>query len=135
MEKELFKDLLESVREMKAIERGEMLPGRVWVVPEVNAKAVREKLGLTQVDFARLMGVNVWTLRNWEQGKRRPTGSAGILLRTIELHPDAVRAAVDSLAPQLMEPVTSKTMEHLGVTGPKRRGRPRRASAETGVHP
>ncbi|MCG3191930.1 MAG: hypothetical protein DIJKHBIC_01159 [Thermoanaerobaculia bacterium] len=135
MDKRLFEDLLDCVREMKSVESGEALPSRVWVVPEVNASAIREELALTQVDFARLMGVNVWTLRNWEQGRRRPTGSACILLRTIELHPEAVRAAVDSLEPQLLDGVTSEAMGHPGRPAPRKRGRPKRPGAEAGVHP
>lgn len=60
-------------------------------VPEVEAKAVRAKTGLSQEKFARLINVRVTTLRNWEQGHRRPTGPAKTLLAVLDKKPTLVQ--------------------------------------------
>ena len=90
MKKELFADLVESVREMKAIEKGRKKPSRTFELPEPDARKIRVGFGLTQVAFARLIGIKVGTLRNWEQGRRSPEGSARVLLRVVAKHPEAV---------------------------------------------
>lgn len=53
-----------------------------------NARRIRRKVGLTQVQFARRIGVPVDTVRNWEQGKRSPQGPARALLRLIDHAPE-----------------------------------------------
>lgn len=91
MKKALFNELLKSVKEMKAIERGKRKPSRVFLVnPKNEAQAARMRLHLSQEKFAALMGVSVSTLRNWEQGRRKPTGAARILLRVASKHPEIV---------------------------------------------
>jgi putative transcriptional regulator len=57
---------------------------------------VRTRLGLSQPAFADLLGISVATLRNWEQGRRHPTGAAEILLRIAAKHPAIVREAVSA---------------------------------------
>ena len=52
------------------------------------ARRVRQRLGLTQVEFARRIDVPRETIRNWEQGKRRPTGAAKALLRVLDKAPE-----------------------------------------------
>lgn len=58
--------------------------------PKVDVKAVREKQGLSQYDFALLYGLEVDTLKNWEQGRNVPDGPARVLLSVIERCPYAV---------------------------------------------
>ena len=53
------------------------------------ARRVRKRMGLTQVEFARRIEVPHETIRNWEQGKRRPTGTARALLRVLDQAPEA----------------------------------------------
>lgn len=68
-----------------------------WVRPVVAAddvKAIRGRLGLSQEQFAARFGFSVETLRNYEQGHRRPTGPASVLLRVIANEPDAVTRAL-----------------------------------------
>jgi DNA-binding XRE family transcriptional regulator len=55
---------------------------------------VREKLGLSQQEFAAMLGISRRTLENWEQGHREPTGPALVLLKIAAKHPDLVRQAV-----------------------------------------
>jgi putative transcriptional regulator len=88
MRKELFEELLESVKQAKSIERGELKPSRVFKVnPRSDVARVRGKLGLTQPKFAALLGISTNTLQNWEQGRRAPTGPAKVLLKIVSRHP------------------------------------------------
>jgi putative transcriptional regulator len=93
MRDDLFEELMESVRQAGAIHRGEMKPSRVFRYDDdapVDIAAVRGRLGLSQPRFAAMLGISVGTLRNWEQGRRRPEGPARILLRVAERNPEAV---------------------------------------------
>ncbi len=83
--KELGEKLLESVRQMKAG------VGTVVYSPVV---AARQKSGLSQSQFAELMGVSLRTLQEWEQGRRNPSGAARTLLRVAESHPEVLRELV-----------------------------------------
>ena len=75
--------LLQSVREMKAGKRSRETRVSVsWVVQ------VRHKTGLSQGDFATLLGVSARTLQDWEQGRREPSGAARSLLRIADKHPE-----------------------------------------------
>lgn len=56
----------------------------------VDVKALRARLGLSQEAFAGRYGLDVATVRNWEQGRTRPDGPASILLQVIDRDPDAV---------------------------------------------
>ena len=88
MRKELFEELLESVKQAKAIQRGEMKPSRVFKVdPKNTVVKTRGKLGLSQTKFASLLGISQDTLQNWEQGRREPTGPAKVLLKIASKHP------------------------------------------------
>jgi len=94
MKKELFEELLESVKQAVAIERGEMKPSRSFAVrSKSEVKAVRAKLGLSQNKFAALLGISPSTLKNWEQGRRHPTGAAKVLLKVAKRHPKIVLEA------------------------------------------
>jgi putative transcriptional regulator len=91
MKKELFKELLESVNQAVAIERGQVKPSRAFMVKNANdVVRVRTKLGISQTRFAKLMGISANTLQNWEQGRRKPTGPAKVLLKVVARHPKAV---------------------------------------------
>jgi len=63
-----------------------------------DVAALRRFVGLTQADFARAMGISVHTLRNWEQGRRRPEGPAISLLRIAARHPRILRENLNSAA-------------------------------------
>ena len=93
MRDDLFEELMESARQAVAIRRGEMKPSRVFVSEEIDVPALRARFGLSQPRFAALLGISVGTLRNWEQGRRRPEGPARVLLRIASRDPEAVLAA------------------------------------------
>jgi len=90
MKKELFDELLESVKQGGAIVKRTMKPARTFTFAESEVKKIRDQYGLSQDKFAILMGISTATLRNWEQGRRKPEGPARILLQVAEKHPDAL---------------------------------------------
>ncbi|MFM1988503.1 MAG: hypothetical protein RJA99_1460 [Pseudomonadota bacterium] len=85
-ELERFKrDLLKSAKQMR---RGEA--ARVTRVKVPEAAEARSRTGLSQEQFARLLGVSARTLQDWEQGRREPTGAAKTLLRVAYEHPEVL---------------------------------------------
>jgi len=94
MKEELFQQLAASLKEGGAILRGKKKPARSTTLQSPDARTVRDKLGLSQIQFATLIGISPRTLQNWEQGHRRPEGTARALLRVAESHPQAVLEAL-----------------------------------------
>lgn len=93
MDKQNFAELLDSVRDMGRHMRGESVAGvTVREFPEPDVKAIRERTGLSQCQFAYLIGVNPKTLQNWEQKRVRPAGPARALLKIVSANPDALTA-------------------------------------------
>ena len=91
MKKELFEELMQSLREANLIKRGQLKPGRVFHLnPESNIVRVRGKLGLSQSKFAAILGISADTLQNWEQGRKTPPGPAKVLLRIAAKHPEVL---------------------------------------------
>ena len=60
-------------------------------VPNPDVVAIRNKTGLSQPAFARSIGIPLGTLKNWEQGRRRPEGPARVLLALIDKRPSSVQ--------------------------------------------
>jgi putative transcriptional regulator len=58
------------------------------------ARRVRRRLGFSQAEFAERIDVSLDTIRNWEQGKRCPTGAAKALLKVLDKAPEAALAAL-----------------------------------------
>jgi putative transcriptional regulator len=79
---ELGRKLLASVEQMKA---------GMGMVVHSPVREVRATSGLTQVQFAYLMGVSVRTLQEWERGRRQPSGAAQTLLAIATRHPEVLR--------------------------------------------
>lgn len=82
--RDLGAELLQSIREMKS--------GKTQVVISPASEA-REKTGLSQSQFAALLGVSVRTLQGWEQGRKQPSGAARTLLTIARTNPKALLAA------------------------------------------
>jgi len=85
-ERDLWQEVLDGVNEIKA--GGGR---RTKVEPRSPIVRARLKSGLTQAQFARLLGVSQRTLEQWEQGRRVPSGAAKTLIRVAELHPEILR--------------------------------------------
>ena len=96
MDQDLFDELLESVKEAGQIVKGKCRPSRTFVLEALDVRNIRENLNLSQYQFAALVHVSVKTLRNWEQGIRRPGGAAAALLTAIRNDPKNVIAALNT---------------------------------------
>ena len=71
------------------------MPARYVDVPDrVDGKAIRQRLGLSQIEFARLYGISPRLLQEWEQGRRQPEGAVRAYLTVIDRNPEAVRNAL-----------------------------------------
>ncbi|WP_318364343.1 helix-turn-helix domain-containing protein [Enterobacter sp.] len=87
MDKALFERLTQSMNQMNDIVEGSRQPSRTFHIDPMKIKEIRRSSGLSQARFASLISVSVDTLRNWEQGRRSPTGPAQALLRAIANDP------------------------------------------------
>ena len=81
MKKEHFEKLVASIQEAGEIKAGRRAPSRMYEIKPPEIKSVRERLNVSQNEFALMIGVSVRTLQNWEQGRRKPEGPAKALLR------------------------------------------------------
>jgi putative transcriptional regulator len=89
-----FEKLLASVKQAGGIRKGRLKPSRVAKVIAPDIKAIRRDLAVSQGQFARIIGVSVTTLQNWEQGRRQPHGPARALLKVASRNPRAVLQAL-----------------------------------------
>lgn len=89
-----FDEFLESVREGAEIIQGKKKPSRIFAIDNPDVKKIRKRLKLSQNQFARLMGISVGTLKNWEQNRRKPDGPARVLLGVAALHPEVLPEVV-----------------------------------------
>jgi putative transcriptional regulator len=80
----------------EAIDHAQGKPAAVktYTPQPVNVAAVRQRIGMTQTQFASRFGFSVATLRHWERGDRTPRGAALVLLNVIERNPNAVIQAL-----------------------------------------
>ncbi|MBZ0178955.1 MAG: helix-turn-helix domain-containing protein [Melioribacteraceae bacterium] len=90
MKNELFEELKASIEEGGKILKGKKKPSRVFSYENPDPKQIRERLGLSQNKFAKLLGISISTLQNWEQGRRKPEGPAKVLLNVAAKYPDAI---------------------------------------------
>lgn len=94
MDAKHFASLFESVTQMDEIVHGVREPSREFHIDAIGVTDIRKATGLSQAKFATLIDVQVGTLRNWEQGRREPTGPAKALLRAISRDPKNVLQAL-----------------------------------------
>jgi len=105
MDKKLFSELLDSVRDAGRIRRGQKAARAHAYAPETvlgmrksfkpsQIIRVRHRLKMSQAEFARVMLIPKATLQSWEQGRRLPEGPALVLIRVISKNPEAVVGAL-----------------------------------------
>ena len=82
-------ELLQAIRDVKAGKTGQINEVKVSMAAEA-----RQQLGLSQVEFAKMLGVSVRTFQDWEQGRREPSGAAQTLLAVATRHPEILRELV-----------------------------------------
>ena len=86
--------ILKGARQALAYARGDRAGFVAHVPEEVDVKAIRRRLKLSQRQFAEAFGFRLDALQNWEQRRRRPDGAARAFLRVIAREPEAVRRAL-----------------------------------------
>lgn len=91
-----FNRIIAGLAEVEAIEAGRAEPARIYVPVDVDVKAIRTRLGLTQAAFALRFGFTAGAVRDWEQRRRTPEASARVLLTVIDREPEAVRRALEA---------------------------------------
>lgn len=91
---EAFERIRRGMTEAVQHARGQQAGVKVYRPKTVNVAEVRQRLGLTQVQFATRFGFSVATLRHWERGDRQPQGASLVLLNLISLDPHGVMAAL-----------------------------------------
>lgn len=84
-------EVLQAIRDLKAGRTG-----RAFHVEVSQATEARLKLGMSQSEFAAMLGVSARTLQDWEQGRRQPSGAAKALLKVATASPDVVRKALQA---------------------------------------
>lgn len=94
MKEKEFERLLESLSQAREIHRGKKKPARVFRYAPIKVKEIRKKLRMTQAQFAEMLQLSLATVRNWEQGRTYPEGSAITLLRVADARPDAILDAL-----------------------------------------
>jgi putative transcriptional regulator len=91
--------ILKSLNEAVRWASGEKVPGvkthQVQVPAKLDVKAIRTRLGMSQIQFAHSFGFSASTLRNWEQGTRKPETTARILLTIIGRAPSIVQRVLN----------------------------------------
>jgi putative transcriptional regulator len=99
MKKSDLEGLMKGMKEADSfIRTGVLKGGRIHIPAEIDAAAIRAKTGLSQLNFAKQIGVSVATLRNWEQGRRVPDGPAQVLLRMLNQDPKIVQRTLKTAA-------------------------------------
>ena len=94
MKEDVFEKLVASIREAGEIKSGRRAPSRIYEIKPPEIRFVRERLDVSQGEFAVMIGVSTRTLQNWEQGRRRPEGPAKALLTIASRNPAAVLDAL-----------------------------------------
>jgi putative transcriptional regulator len=94
MRKDTFNELLASIKEGGEVLHGKKKAIRTFKLDDPDVPEIRQHLGLTQEKFALLLGVSTATLRNWEQGRRKPEGAARVLLCVAAKNPKVVLEVV-----------------------------------------
>ena len=92
MDDKLFNELVMSIKDAGQFLRGESEPSRIF--DALDIKAIRQKTGLSQMQFANMIGVKVRTLQNWEQKLHQPTGTAAALFTIVAHEPEAALRAL-----------------------------------------
>ena len=89
-----FQSIKQGLNEAIAHARGVQADVKLYQPQSIDVSRLRERLGLTQEQFAARFGFSVATLRHWERGDRSPNGAALVLLNVIDRDPRAVMRAL-----------------------------------------
>jgi putative transcriptional regulator len=90
-----FESISRGLNEAIAHAKGNKVAVKTYTPETVDVSALRQRMGMTQEQFAARFGFSVSTLRHWERGVRSPHGASLVLLNIIQRAPDAVQAALN----------------------------------------
>jgi putative transcriptional regulator len=90
-----FDSIARGLNEAIAHAKGKKVAVKTYQPEAVDVSALRQRMGMTQEQFAARFGFSVATLRHWERGDRTPHGASLVLLNVIQRAPDAVQAALN----------------------------------------
>lgn len=90
MRQDHFNRLKSSIQEAGRIQRGEVKASRVFHYSPLDIRKIRGRFHKSQAEFAALLGLSVNTLQEWEQGRRKPSGPARMLLMVADRHPEVI---------------------------------------------
>ncbi len=109
--KKLTRDIISGLNDAIVYTKGDKKRGveTVFNVPDIDVKMVRENTGLTQDAFSNLFAIKIRTLRDWEQGRRKPTPPARILLAIIYLNPQIVKKTLEALGHPISKKIIIKS--------------------------
>lgn len=94
----LGEEIIAGLKDAIAFAKGDTTRGRAHIPPDIDIKAIRGKLGLSQAAFAAKYGFSHGRVRDWEQGRTMPDPAARNFLRVIAAHPDLVDRTISSAA-------------------------------------
>ncbi len=103
-EKSVGESIIESLQEVADYKAGKIpLDSRTHEFPDPEVREIRTRMGLTQRELAAEYGLPLASIRDWEQGRCKPTGAARTLLFCLQYEPRAVARALKKAAPVLMD--------------------------------
>jgi putative transcriptional regulator len=93
-----FEQMMDGLNDVEAFLAGDQKGFKAYVPPEVDVKAIRNRLGMTQAKFSDTFGFSLDAIKHWEGGRRTPEAPARTLLTVIDKNPAAVLTALNPAA-------------------------------------
>jgi putative transcriptional regulator len=93
-----FEQMMDGLNDVEAFLAGEQEGFKAHVPQEVDVKAIRNRLGMTQARFSNTFGFSLDAIKHWEGGRRNPEAPARTLLTVIDKNPAAVLNALNPTA-------------------------------------
>ena len=94
---EAFDSMKQGLKEAIEFAEGKRIGATVFKPSEIDVKALRQNIGMTQVEFAAAFGISVGTLRQWERGNRTPRGPALVLLNLVHKAPQTILRVLEGV--------------------------------------
>jgi putative transcriptional regulator len=130
-----FEQMMDGLNDVEAFLAGKQEGFKAHVPEEVDVKAIRNRLGMTQAKFSNTFGFSLDAIKHWEGGRRTPEAPARTLLTVIDKNPTAVLTALNPAAVGSPAPTASKLTNVRGRIDRKRQtsGRVKRKVNSAGV--
>ena len=116
-----FEQMMNGLKDVEAFLAGEQEGFKAHVPEEVDVKAIRNRLGMTQARFSNTFGFSLDAIKHWEGGRRSPEAPARTLLTVIDKNPAAVLIALNPAAAGSSKSTASKSTKFRVRIGSKRK--------------